>query len=165
VSGLEVLGLSLLAGVILLGALGTVISKDLVRAVLWLALTLVATAGIYLKLLAGFLAGTQVLLYAGGVITLAIFAVMLSQRVEGAGVRQESRGLVVGALAAIAVGGVLVAGILAAPLAAAAAVPPPSVTDLAASFMGEFLLPFEVLSVLLVAVMVAAITIARRTDP
>ncbi len=164
-SVLETVGLAALALAVLVGALGTVLSRNLVHSVLWLALTLVATAGLYARLSAGFLAGAQVLLYAGGVVTLAIFAVMLSSRLDGGAIVHESRGRIRGALAALAVAAMLTAVIFAAPLPALHAAPPVDAADLGRSFLGEYVLPFEVLSVLLVAAMIGAIVIARKEDP
>ncbi len=164
-SALEIAGMSLLALFVLGGALGTVLSKNLVHSVLWLALVLVATAGLYARLCAGFLAGAQVLLYAGGVITLAIFAVMLSSRMEGGpilhGSAQRGRGL----LAALAVAALLVSVLLPAELLIPRDLALVDAADLGRSFLGEYVLPFEVLSVLLVVAMIGALTIARKEDP
>jgi NADH:ubiquinone oxidoreductase subunit 6 (subunit J) len=165
VSALEILGLSLLALLVLGGALGTVLSKNLVHSVLWLALTLVATAGVYARLSAGFLAGAQVLLYAGGVITLAIFAVMLSARLEGGPILHGSTHRARGLLAALAVAALLGGVLLETRLRVPHDLPVVDSADLGRSFLGEFVLPFEVLSVLLVAAMIGAIAIARREDP
>ena len=122
-SALEILGLSLLALFILGGALGTVLSKNLVHSVLYLALVLVATAGLYARLSAGFLAGTQVLLYAGGVVTLAIFAVMLSARLEGGPIPNESGRRGRAALVALALAGLLGSVLLQAEILVPRAVP------------------------------------------
>lgn len=164
-SALEILGLSLLALLVLGGALGTVLSKNLVHSVLWLALTLVATAGLYARLTAGFLAGAQVLLYAGGVITLAIFAVMLSARLEGGPIPNASGRRARGLLVALAVAGLLCGVLLQTEFVVPREVPVVDAADLGRSFLGEYVLPFEVLSVLLVAAMIGAIAIARREDP
>jgi len=163
-SALELLGLCLLALVVLGGALGTVLSKNLVHSVLWLALVLVATAGLYARLTAGFLAGAQVLLYAGGVITLAIFAVMLSARLEGGPIPNDSAKRGRGLLAALAVGGLFCGVLLQSDFPAQGEVAVVDAAELGRSFLGEFVLPFEVLSVLLVAAMIGAIVIARRED-
>jgi len=165
VSALEILGLSLLALFILGGALGTVLSKNLVHCVLYLALVLVATAGLYARLCAGFLAGAQVLLYAGGVVTLAIFAVMLSARLEGGPILQQSARRGRAALVALAVAGLLGGVLLQAQITVPAVVPVVDAAEIGRSFLGEYVLPFEVLSVLLVAAMIGAIAIARREDP
>lgn len=164
-SALEILGLALLALFVLGGALGTVLSKNLVHGVLWLALVLVATAGIYARLSAGFLAGAQVLLYAGGVVTLTIFAVMLSARLEGGPILNPSARRGRGALVALAVAGLLCGVLLQADVHAPGSVPVTDAAELGRSFLGEYVLPFEVLSLLLVAAMIGAITIARREDP
>ena len=66
---LEVLGFWALAIVLVGSALAVVTTKNLFHSVLWLALALTGTAGIFLMLNAEFLAGVQILLYAGGVVT------------------------------------------------------------------------------------------------
>ena len=83
VSGSE-LGFGLLA-FLLVGfpAIRVVTSGDLVRAVLWLAATLLGTAVVYALLHAPFLAGVQVLTYVGGVVTLMIFGVMVTRKHDG----------------------------------------------------------------------------------
>ncbi len=164
-STLEIAGMSLLALFVLGGALGTVLSKNLVHSVLWLALVLVATAGLYARLCAGFLAGAQVLLYAGGVITLAIFAVMLSSRMEGGPILNASARRGRGFLAALAVAGLFVGVLLPAEIVIPRELPVVDAADLGRSFLGEYVLPFEVLSVLLVVAMIGALTIARKEDP
>jgi len=165
VSALEILGMSVLALVVLGGALGTVLSKNLVHSVLWLALVLVATAGVYARLCAGFLAGAQILLYAGGVITLAIFAVMLSSRMEGGPILHGSAKQGRGAVVALAVAALLCGVLLQTELSIPRDLPVVDAAEIGRSFLVEYVLPFEVLSVLLVAAMIAALTIARREDP
>src|SRR5213079_3296492 len=70
--------------VMLVGAaLAVVLSKNLFHAVLWLALALTGTAGIFLLLDAEFLAAVQLLLYAGGIITIVVFAIVVTERLIG----------------------------------------------------------------------------------
>ena len=72
-------------GLLVLGAsLGVVLARNLFHSVLWLALALVGTAGLFVLLHAEFLAAVQVLLYAGGVVTIVVFAIMLTERLVGA---------------------------------------------------------------------------------
>ena len=159
----QMIGFGLLALVLLGSALGVVLTRNLVHSVLFLALTLVATAGVYLFLEAEFLAGVQVLLYAGGVAVLTIFAVMLTRRPDSGPTLHESHGLVRGGVAAGGVGLLLAAFIARSPeLSAPAKVA--TIADLGRGFLGEYLLAFEVLSVLLLAVMIGAIVIARKED-
>ncbi|MGH7268614.1 MAG: NADH-quinone oxidoreductase subunit J family protein, partial [Candidatus Rokuibacteriota bacterium] len=96
----EALGLIAVSAVLLVSSLLVVLSKNLFHSVLWLALSLVATAGVFLLLRAEFLAAAQVLLYAGGVVTIVVFAIMLTERLIGQTLAQMSRGLGWGALVA-----------------------------------------------------------------
>ena len=70
----EVVGFYCLSAVLIGSALAVVLTKNLFHAVLWLALALTGTAGIFLLLDAEFLAAVQLLLYAGGIVTVAVFA-------------------------------------------------------------------------------------------
>jgi NADH:ubiquinone oxidoreductase subunit 6 (subunit J) len=90
--------------VVLLGAsLQVVLSTNLFHSVLWLALALVATAGLFLLLHAEFLAAAQLLLYAGGVVTIVVFAIMLTERLAGESIRQMNRGIGWGTVVAVGV--------------------------------------------------------------
>ena len=71
---LEVVTFWALAILLVGSALAVVLTKNLFHSVLYLALSLTATAGIFLALDAEFLAAVQLLLYAGGVVTIAVFA-------------------------------------------------------------------------------------------
>jgi NADH:ubiquinone oxidoreductase subunit 6 (subunit J) len=161
----ESIGFAILATSLLVSAIMVVTAENLVHCVLFLALTLVATAGVYLELQAGFMAGVQVLLYAGGVSTLMIFAVMLTRRQTGEAILQESVHQVRGALVATTVAALLFSFIWRTPsLNSVAQSVPPTPNALGKSFLTEFALPFEVLGVLLLAAMVGAIVIARKED-
>src|SRR5215813_7149111 len=72
-----------LAAILVGSALAVVLSKNLFHAVLWLALALTGTAGIFLLLDAEFLAAVQLLLYAGGIITIVVFAIVVTERLIG----------------------------------------------------------------------------------
>jgi NADH-quinone oxidoreductase subunit J len=163
-TALELAGIAVPSIAILAGAVGTVLARNLVHSVFWLALALVSTAGLFVRLGAGFMAGAQVLVYAGGIITLMIFAVMLTTRIEGGPLHHESRGQLRAFLIAGAVCVLLCIPILSADFSAQPA-PAPTAADLGHAFLTDFVLPFEVLSVLLVAAMIGAIAIARKVDP
>src|SRR5678816_3316686 len=67
--------------IVLVGsALAVVLSKNLFHAVLWLAHALPGTARVFLRLHAEFLAAVQLLLYAGGIITIVVFAIVVTER-------------------------------------------------------------------------------------
>src|SRR5262245_64695380 len=71
------------AVVLLASSLAVVLTPNLFHAVLFLAVALVATGGVFLLLRAPFLFGVQLLLYAGGVVTIVVFAIMLTERLVG----------------------------------------------------------------------------------
>jgi NADH:ubiquinone oxidoreductase subunit 6 (subunit J) len=146
-------------------ALAVVLSKNLFHAVLWLALGLTGTAGIFLLLNAEFLAAVQLLLYAGGIITVVVFAIVVTERLVGERLSQTNRGVVSGALVAIALLVVIVNTLMQRELPST---PLPQLSDIT-RLMGEqvlttFVLPFELLALLMLAAMLGAIYFARPED-
>src|SRR5206468_79330 len=99
----ETLGFWVAAGVLVAASLAVVLTPNLFHAVLWLAAALVATGGVFLLLDSPFLFGVQLLLYAGGVVTIVVFAIMLTERLVGESIRQTSRFVFNGAVLAAAV--------------------------------------------------------------
>lgn len=158
-----------LAAALLFFARMVVTSGDLVHAVLWLGATLIATAALYVTLHADFLAAVQVLLYTGGVITLMLFGVMLTRRLTVARVENPATGRWRAGLTAAAAFAVVALAIARAGRGFALSEAPPALEPdtraLGALFLTELALPFEALSVLLLAAMIGAIVLARRTDP
>ena len=156
----------ILSALVLVPALRVVNARNLVHGVLWLGVTLVGTAAVYLQLSAPFVAAIQVLLYAGGVVILLIFGVMLTRRHDGLAVRALHADAWRGIGVAGALFGALTAAVIRtprpAPPIAAGAEPLPS---LGQSLLTEHVLAFEVLSLLLLAAMIGAVVIARRRDP
>jgi NADH-quinone oxidoreductase subunit J len=152
--------------VLLVGsALAVVLSKNLFHAVLWLALALTGTAGIFLLLNAEFLAAVQLLLYAGGIITIVVFAIVVTERLVGERLSQTNRGVVSGALVAIALLAVIVNTLMQRELPST---PLPQLSDIT-RLMGEqvlttFVLPFELLALLMLVAMLGAIYFARPED-
>ena len=152
--------------VVLAGAgLAVVLSKNLFHSVLWLALALTATAGVFLMLDAEFIAGVQILLYAGGVVTVVVFAIVVTERLVGERLSQTNRGVVSGALVAIALLVVIVNTLMQRELPST---PLPQLSDIT-RLMGEqvlttFVLPFELLALLMLVAMLGAIYFARPED-
>jgi NADH:ubiquinone oxidoreductase subunit 6 (subunit J) len=162
---LEPIAFGALAAVLLASSLAVVLTKNLFHSVLYLALSLTATAGIFLALDAEFLAAVQLLLYAGGVVTIAVFAIVVTERLVGDRITQTSRYLASGAIVAgalfVAVGGI-VRGV---PLPVA---PPPMPGDvtraIGEALLTRFVLPFELLGVLFVAALLGALYFARPDE-
>ena len=161
----ETVGFWAVAVVLLASSLAVVITPNLFHAVLFLAVALVATGGVFLLLDAPFLFGVQLLLYAGGVVTVMVFAIMLTERIVGERISQTSRYIVNGALVSAAVLaailGLLIRRSGEAPLPRAAV---DTTVAIGTALVGRFAGPFELLAVLLVAALLGAIYLARTED-
>jgi NADH:ubiquinone oxidoreductase subunit 6 (subunit J) len=161
----EALAFWILSGLLVGSALAVVLSKNLFHAVLWLALALTGTAGVFLLLNAEFLAAVQLLLYAGGIITIVVFAIVVTERLVGERLSQTNRGIASGALASLALLGIIVSTLMRRPMPVT---PLPDVTDLT-RLVGErvlttYVLPFELLALLMLAAMLGAIYFARPEE-
>ena len=161
----EALAFWTLATVLVGSALAVVLTKNLFHAVLWLALALTGTAGVFLLLDAEFLAAVQLLLYAGGIVAIVVFAIVVTERLVGERLSQTSRHLAAGAVASIALAWALVSAIWQRPLAIGR---PPMAEDLT-QIIGDtvqtrFVLPFELLALLMLAGLMGAIYFARPED-
>jgi NADH-quinone oxidoreductase subunit J len=162
---LDVAAFWALAIVLVGSALAVVLARNLFHSVLWLALALTGTAGVFLTLDAEFLAAVQILLYAGGVVTVVVFAIVVTERLVGERLSQTSRRIGLGALVA---GGVLAALAGAIARAPAAGPRPEMPADLTAEFgaavLTRFVVPFELLAVVLLVALVGATYFARPED-
>lgn len=148
---------------VLAGAWFAVSARNLFRAALGLAMALFGVAVLYLFLEAEFLAVTQLLVYVGAVLTLIIFGVMLTARIADPTVRRWNRQAPAAFLLTAGVGGALARAYLRAPWPAREmAQPPVSLQTLGRTIVGDYLLPFELLSLLLLGALVGALFIARR---
>ena len=145
-----------------LSAAFVVFSGHIVRSAFALLLTFFGVAGIYVFLHADFLAGTQVLVYVGGILVLLLFAVMLTNRIQDIRLSNESRGKVPAALLSMAVFLTLSLSALSVPWSRHTLPDRPTTAPLGRTLLNEYLLPFEAVSVLLLVVMVGAAVIARR---
>jgi len=154
-----------LAAILVGSALAVVLSRNLFHAVLWLAFALTGTAGIFLLLDAEFLAAVQLLLYAGGVITIVVFAIVVTQRLVGERLSQTSRHIPAGAIVSGALLWFIIRAIGARPLTMTR---PPMTGDITRmvgqSVLTTYVLPFELLGVLMLAAMLGATYFARPED-
>ena len=154
-----------LAAILIGSALAVVLTKNLFHSVLYLALALTGTAGIFLTLDAEFLAAVQLLLYAGGVITIVVFAIVVTERLVGDRITQTSRHILNGVLIAGAVLVAVLSFVLRSPLPVAR---PPLDVDvtraIGEALLTRFVLPFELLGVLFLVALLGATYFARPDD-
>ena len=157
----------LLGLVAVVSALLVVTTRNMVHAALWLVLTLASVAGVYLVLAAEFVAWVQVLIYVGAVVVLLLFALMLTRAPTGPQPDLDVARVVPAAVVAVLVAAVLVttvvAGFAGAEIALDEAVVG-SAKVTGATLFETWVLPFEVLSVLLLAALIGAIVLSRGED-
>ena len=148
-----------LAASTLLGGLGVVLTRNVVHAALFLLMSLVSVAGIYLILFTEFLALVQILIYGGAIIIVLVFAIMLTRTSEYPHI-SDNRQWPLAAIAALALGAVLAAAFWTSPPTGTAA-QSPAFSELANSLFTRWAVPFEVASLVLLVALIGAIIIAR----
>lgn len=164
--GVQFVSFVLLSVMMIGAALGVVLLSNIVYSAFLLSGVLVSIAGLYLLLNADFVAAAQVLIYVGAVNVLILFAIMLVNKQEDFApianrwIRQASTALV--CLGLFALLGTMVLATPWSVYTGPAIVGQSSVVEIAKHFFSDFLLPFELASVLLLMAMVGAIILARR---
>ena len=148
------------------GGLGVVVTRNVVHAALFLLVSLVAVAGLFLILLAEFLALVQVLIYGGAIIIVLLFAIMLTRSAEYPRI-SDNRQWPLAVVAAVGLLGVLAAAFLARPLpqlVEETQAQSPAFADLGNSLFTRWAIPFEVASLVLLVALIGAIIIARSGE-
>jgi NADH-quinone oxidoreductase subunit J len=156
----------ILSAFILGAALAVVTVKNIIHAALWLIASFFGVGALYLLMEAEFVAVVQVLIYVGAISILILFAIMLTRHVTGEGVRQLYQRWWVALLVSGGLFGLLIVPTVynfnweATAPQAGQPVAISSAVELGTAFMGEYLLPFELASVLLLVALIGAIVIA-----
>ena len=162
--GVQLVTFAILSVLLLGAALGVVLFANIVYSAFLLGGVFISMAGIYILLNADFVSAAQILVYVGAVNVLILFAIMLVNKREdfrplkNGWIRQGSTAVVCAGLFAL-----LSAVSIVTPWSIATTSPlASSVVPIAKHFFTDFLLPFELASILLLMSMVGAIILARR---
>ena len=146
-------------------ALAVVTSKNLFHSALFLILSFVGVASLYVLLEAPFLAAVQILVYVGAIAILIVFAIMLTRRLMAKDLVQRNAQWGWSALGAVLL--FVALGLILLQVnwpVVEAAVPEETISILGQDLMGTYLVPFEVASVLLLVALVGSIIIARERE-
>lgn len=145
-------------------AAGVALFRNILHSALSLLATLLGVASLYIWLKADFVAVTQLLIYVGGVLVLILFALMLTSRIGTSAETNPALGRIPATVLCVALFGVLTALAYRAPwrTSAGVGVPESTAERIGDLFLAEYLLPFEVASLLLLATLVAAVVVARK---
>jgi NADH-quinone oxidoreductase subunit J len=146
-----------------LAAIRLVTSQNVVHAALYLVVTLAMVGAIYLLIAAEFLAWVQVLIYVGAIVVLVLFSLMLTKAPIGRETLDNQQRVV-----AAVVGLGVLAGLLYLIQSTfggkKVVLQPVRTAQIGISLFRDFVLPFEVVSVLLLAALIGAVVIARKDD-
>ena len=153
----------LLAAMTVVSAGGVAFSNNIVYSAFSLMGTLLGAAGLFVLLAADFVAVIQVLIYVGGILVLMLFAVMLTHRVADVRVSNRSFGRLP-TLLLIAVVGTVMGRALAISNwhQVDPAVPTPTTYSIGDGLLTSYVLPFELASVVLLAVLIGAVVLSRK---
>ena len=154
------------SAVMLIGGIAVITRKNPVHSALALIVTLLAQASIYLMLYAPFVAGVQIILYAGGIMVLFLFVIMLVSIERSMKERQFNSQWVVGTIAATALGGLFIAvytkGKSIFPDHALSVVEDNNTQEVAKLLYGQYMFAFEIASLLLLVAIIGAVVMAKK---
>lgn len=137
--------------------------QSLIHSALGLMGTLLSVGCLYGLLDADFVAVTQVVVYVGGVVILFLFGVFLTKRIEDVQVTNQSVKWAVAVPVGLVLLAVIVYALLSSPIPAAeVAAAGPTTAGIGEALLSRYLLPFEVVSLVLLAVLLGALLLARR---
>ncbi len=163
--GVQIVSFALLAAMMLGTALGVVLLDNIVYSAFLLAGVFISISGLYILLNAGFVAAAQILIYVGAVNVLILFGIMLvNKRQDFVPVEKAWIGKAATALVCLGLFGLLGTMVVATPwtLSSAPIAGDDALVVIGKHFFSDFLLPFELVSVLLLMALIGAIVIARR---
>jgi NADH-quinone oxidoreductase subunit J len=156
----------LLSGLVLLSGVFVITRKNPVHSALALIFGLLAQAGLYLMLYAPFVAGVQIILYAGGIMVLFLFVIMLVNLERSQREEQFNKQWVVGLVAAVALGVlfvvVYVKGKALFPYRIAQPVENSNTQQIGVMLYGQYMFAFEIASLLLLVAIIGAVVMAKK---
>jgi len=156
----------LLAGIMTIGGVLVITRKNAVHSALALIITLLAQAALYLMLYAPFVAGVQIILYAGGIMVLFLFVIMLVSIERTVKERQFNKQWLVGIIAAGTLGGLFITvytkGKDIFPDRALAAVEMQNTQNVGNLLYSQYMFAFEIASLLLLVAIIGAVVMAKK---
>ena len=154
----------ILAAVVVVSALRMVTTKNIVHAALYLVAVLAGLGALYVLLTAEFVATTQVLVYIGAVMVLFLFGIMLTKAPLGDMMQMTGKQWPIAALVALLLGGVTVYALLDRFGSDRLVMDGPvyKTADVSDEVFSTYIIPFDAVSVLLLAALIGAIVLARK---
>ncbi|MFT4833893.1 MAG: NADH:ubiquinone oxidoreductase subunit 6 (subunit J) [Flavobacteriaceae bacterium] len=141
-------------------------TKDVIRAAFGFVLSLLGIAGLYVLLNSELMAVVQLLIYAGGVIVLLLFGIMLTKRTGDEGIFTGHRNVWLSSLVVLLLGGMLFRWLITAsrPNADQKEFAGDQVREIGVLFLTDYIIAFEVIAVLLLVALVGASFLANKSS-
>lgn len=152
----------LVAAITVGGAAAVALSRNILYSALGLLAALLGTAGLYALLSADFVAVAQVFIYIGGVLILILFAIMLTNRIGEVNISNASLGWASGGLLSAVILGLVLVVAFEVPWPVRSMPSVPTTAPIGHALLQQWLLPFELASLILLATLIGAIIIARK---
>ncbi len=153
----------LIASVIIIFAVLTVTLKNIFHSALSLITVLLAVAAIYIYLEAEFLAVAQILIYVGAIMALIIFAIMLTLKISDKSLKQNNEQKLISFLIAASMAIFLISILIQiSSNVKTTSFNSPSLVDIGGELLTKYALPFEVISLILLAALIAAAVVSRK---
>ena len=158
------LGFYLIASVTIASAFWVVASTRIIHSAVALLFTLFGVAGLYVFLYADFLAATQIVIYVGGILVLIIFGVMLTNKIDTPVIVSDSSNKIIGLFVSAFIFSMLSITVLQTQwnINPDTSQGPSTVKLIGHLILGKYLLPFELISVLLLAALAGSAMLARK---
>ncbi|MDP6340240.1 MAG: NADH-quinone oxidoreductase subunit J [Candidatus Marinimicrobia bacterium] len=155
----------IIVGITIGSAFMVVQSKSLLYSAYALLFTFVGVTGLYVFLWADFLAVVQIVVYVGGILVLIIFGIMLTNKITSVNISHASVQKGIGGVVVLGIIGVLGYMVFITPWNQLAATEPEQTSaTIGRLLMMDYLLPFEVASLLLLGALIAATTLSRKEN-
>ena len=151
---------------VIISALGLLFCRNVFYAALWIIVCLLAIAGLYVLAFAEFVAVTQIMIYAGGILVVIIFGIMLTNRIGSARLKVEHNHIFSGILVTVPLLALII--FFLSRKSFTNELSPPSMRgasqleEIGTNLMTEYMLPFEVSGILLLAALIGAAVIASQ---
>lgn len=163
-SGTGFLSFMMLAMVIVVSGIMVVTFRNLIYSALSLILCFTGVAGLYLHLQSEFIAGVQVLIYVGAIAVLILFVIMLTPNLVKAKTQPELGKRIINAAGTFALFVVMGGALIWSSWPPCFQATPLGVKELGKGLFSAYLLPFEILSLVLLAALIGALVLAKKEE-
>jgi NADH:ubiquinone oxidoreductase subunit 6 (subunit J) len=147
-------------GLCALSAVGILLTKDVLKGALFLLMTLLSAAALFVMMTAELVAVAQILIYAGGIVIVILFAIMLTSKMSGKPLKVENGNLVAGLFSGVALFYILTINIPASLPVSPEHGNTDRITETGKLLMTHYLLPFELAGILLLVSLIGAAVVS-----